>query len=184
MQRKLLLLGLLRNHEMHGYQINELIDMHLGTSVQLTKPTAYRLLDQMAEDGWITYHEEKVGNRPTRRIYAITEKGEVQFKELLKACLGDYRPANYAGAVCLAFMDALPPEEILPLLEKRRSSLENLLAASTSDESHHGSFQLVIEHEIRHLKTELEWLTDIITHLKPSDGGHEVRLGTHSLSHE
>ena len=183
MERKLLLLGLLRNHEMHGYQINELIDMHLGTRVQLTRPTAYRLLDQMAEDGWITYHEEKVGNRPTRRIYAITEKGELQFRELLKGCLGEYRPADYTGTVCVAFMDALPSEEVLPFLEKRRSSLENLLAVSTSDESHHGAFQLVIEHNVRHLNTELEWLMEIITHLKPSAGGHEVKFGTHSRSH-
>ena len=42
MERKLLLLGMLRNNNLYGYQINELIDTHLNTSVNLTKPTAYR----------------------------------------------------------------------------------------------------------------------------------------------
>ena len=37
MERKLLLLGLLRQHEMYGYQINDLIDAHLGSNITLTK---------------------------------------------------------------------------------------------------------------------------------------------------
>ena len=69
MERKLLLLGMLRNHPMYGYQINDLIDTHLGSSISLTKPTAYRLLNQMTEDGWIEFNEKQVGNRPVRRVY-------------------------------------------------------------------------------------------------------------------
>ncbi|MFA9564800.1 MAG: SDR family oxidoreductase [Acidimicrobiales bacterium] len=51
MERKLLLLGLLRSHEMYGYQLNEFIDSHLGATVHLKKPTAYRLLNTMVDDG-------------------------------------------------------------------------------------------------------------------------------------
>ncbi|MGD8597706.1 MAG: helix-turn-helix transcriptional regulator, partial [Anaerolineae bacterium] len=77
MERELLLLGLLRSQDMHGYQLHEAIDSHLGMGVQLTKPTAYRLLSNMADDGWVTFREEQEGNRPPRRVYAITPKGEV-----------------------------------------------------------------------------------------------------------
>ena len=48
MERELLLLGLLRSQDMHGYQLHEAIDSHLGMVVQLTKPTAYGLLSNMA----------------------------------------------------------------------------------------------------------------------------------------
>jgi len=75
MERKLLLLGMLRDHEMHGYQINEMVDIHLGSSVQLTRPTAYRLLNQMADDGLILFKEEQEGKRPPRRVYSITPQG-------------------------------------------------------------------------------------------------------------
>ena len=61
MERKILLLGLLRQHEMHGYQLNELIDAHIGTSLQFTKPTAYRLLQKMTEYGWITFQDIQEG---------------------------------------------------------------------------------------------------------------------------
>jgi hypothetical protein len=48
---------------MHGYQINELIEVHLGTSIELKKPTVYKLLGNMLENGWISYREEGVSTR-------------------------------------------------------------------------------------------------------------------------
>jgi len=42
MERELLLLGLLRGEEMHGYQLSEFIDSHLGTTVYPTRPASYR----------------------------------------------------------------------------------------------------------------------------------------------
>jgi DNA-binding PadR family transcriptional regulator len=183
MERKLLLLGLLLQHDMYGYQINDLIDAHLGSSIKLTKPTAYRLLHNMAEQGWISYREEKSGNRPTRRIYVLTEKGEAEFLEMLRGCLGQYEPAEHASTICLAFLDNLPPEEVPPLLEKRRTTMEELLAAMKSDQSHHGAFQFTIDHQIRHLETDLEWLSEVIAHFGSSDRGLEVDIKIHPSSH-
>lgn len=169
MERKLLLLGVLRQHDMYGYQINELIDAHLGSSFDLTKPTAYRLLHNMAEQGWISYREEKVGKRPTRRIYAITEIGEEKFQEMLKSCLGQYEPAEITSTICMAFLDTLPLEEVLPLLERRRATIEELIVSMKSDQSHHGAFQFTIDHQIRHFETDLEWISELITRLESSD---------------
>jgi DNA-binding PadR family transcriptional regulator len=174
MERKLLLLGMLRQHDMYGYQINDLIDAHLGSSINLTKPTAYRLLHNMAEQGWISFREEKVGKRPTRRIYTITETGDVKFQEMLKRCLGQYQPSEHTSSVCLAFIDTLPPEEVLPLLEKRRATIAELIASMKLDESHHGAFQLTLDHQIRHLETDLEWLIEVISHLESSDRSLEL----------
>ena len=169
MERELLLLGLLRQTEMYGYQINEFIDAHLGSSINLTKPTAYRLLQNMAEQGWVSFREEKVGKRPTRRIYTLTERGDEQFQEMLKVCLGQFQPAEQTSTVCLAFLDTFPPKEALPLLEKRRGAINELLASMKSDDSHHGAFQHIIDHQIRHLETDLEWLSEVISHLESSD---------------
>jgi DNA-binding PadR family transcriptional regulator len=169
MERELLLLGLLRQTEMHGYQINEFIDAHLGSSINLTRPTAYRLLQNMTERGWVSFREEKVGKRPTRRIYAITENGEAQFREILKTCISQYELADSASSIYLAFLDALPLKEALPLLEKQRQTVAELLARMKSDHSHHGVFQLTIDHQITHLETDLQWLSEIISHLENSE---------------
>ena len=168
MERKLLLLGLLRDHPMYGYQINEMIDVHLGTSIHLTKPTAYRFLNQMAENGWVTFREEQEGNRPTRRVYSITPAGEGEFKRMLRESLVDFKPAAFHSAISIAFMDALPPEEVLPLLNKRRTHIEANLDTMKADEAHQGGLNYVILHQIRHLNTELEWLDEVISHLQIS----------------
>lgn len=171
MERELLLLGLLRSHEMHGYHLYEIIDRHLGTSVPLKKPTAYRLLSRMSEDGWITYREERDGNRPPRRVYTITPEGEHAFQQLLRENLADYRPADFHSDISLAFLDLLPVEESFALLLRRRSMVDGLMQAMLTVDSHHGSFQLVIEHRRRHLSTELEWLDELMDRIKTPQNG-------------
>ena len=167
MQRKLLLLGLLRLQEMHGYQLNEVIDAHLGSTINLTKPTAYNLLRKMTEDGWISCREEKEGNRPTRSVYAITPKGETAFQMLLRECLADYEPAEFRSDISLAFLDALPLPEVSALLQQRRTAIEKLLQPflDTDNEHHAGGFYLITEHRKRHLQAELQWVDEIIAHL-------------------
>lgn len=162
MNYKLLLLGLLRHQEMYGYQLYEFLDNNLGMCVQLKKPTAYKLLGQMADDGWIVYREEQEGNRPTRRVYVITPEGEKAFQELLRASLAAYQAAEFVSDIGLMFLDALPAQEALPLLEQRRAAVYALLQDVESYPPHHGSVQFMIEHQRRHYAAEVAWLDDVI----------------------
>ena len=162
MERKLLLLGLLRQNEMYGYQINEVIDAHIGSSIRLTKPTAYRILHSMAEDGWVTYREEKEGNRPARRVYTITKSGESHFELLLKQSLREFKPLENVSVISLAYLNMISKREVRSLLENRREGLSRELQAKFDDQADHGLFQIVIENQVLHLSAELEWLKDVI----------------------
>jgi DNA-binding PadR family transcriptional regulator len=166
MERKLLLLGLLRLQELHGYQINELIDAHLGTSIQLKKPTVYKLLGAMENDGWINYHEEQKGNYPTRRVYRITPEGEEAFQQLLRRNLADYKPVSYLGKIGIVYLDTMPGEEAAVLLRQRREQIEKLAQVLRTDEQHQGGFQLMLSFHLGQLKAELEWLDEVIGHLQ------------------
>jgi DNA-binding PadR family transcriptional regulator len=168
MERKLLLLGLLRAHDMHGYQINELIDAHLGTSIQITKPTVYKLLGNMVDDGWIKFHEEQEGNYPTRRVYKITPDGEEAFQQLLRQSLADYRPVSYLSNIGVVYLDALPGEEVSALLHKRREEIESLAQRIQADDEHQGGFRVMLSHHLFHLNAELEWLDEVISQLQPA----------------
>jgi PadR family transcriptional regulator AphA len=168
MERKVLLLGLLNEHEMHGYQINELIDAHLGTSIQVTKPTVYKLLGDMVDDGWLKYHEEQKGNYPTRRVYMITPEGRKAFQQLLRKSLADYRPASHLANISVVYLDALPAEEAVALLHKRREEIESLAQRIQVDEEHQGGFRLMLSYHLRLLNAELEWLDEVISQLKPA----------------
>ncbi len=175
MERKLLLLGLLRMQAMYGYQLNELIDTHLGISVHLKKPTAYRLLDEMAEAGWVHYREEKEGARPPRRVYALTPQGEAAFQQMLRESLADYKPAEFRSSISLVFLDAIPPEEVIALLHKRRSAIETLLETMPAFDGHHpGSLGLMMDHQRHHLAAELAWLDGIIARLRTKATAHDA----------
>jgi DNA-binding PadR family transcriptional regulator len=177
MERELLLLGLLRSQEMHGYQLHEAIDSHLGMGVQLTKPTAYRLLNNMDEDGWVTYREEQEGNRPPRRVYAITAQGEVVFERLLRENLANYQPAEFTCQIGLAFLDELSAKEALPLLYRRRAGMEELLESTRAQGVHPGSLQLVLERQVHQLAAELDWLDTVIARIQTTQSGTSVEGG-------
>lgn len=178
MDRELLLLGLLRQQEMHGYQLHEFIERDLPFCTDLKKPTAYLLLDKMATAGWIAQRESQAGNRPPRRVFHITQQGEAEFQRLLRENLARYEPARFAGDIGLAFVEALPRDEALALLAERRGALQAELSAARAAPSHRGGSQLVVEHRVRHLQAELEWLDAVMARLRPpaQDGAAQSQL--------
>lgn len=162
MNKKLLILGLLRSQDMHGYQLHEMIENELSICVDITKPTAYYLLKKMEEDGWIIATEEQAGNRPPRSIYRISDKGEQIFYELLRENLSSYSPITFEGDIGLAFSGNLPPAETLALLTERREIIQQQLTLIKQTPEHPTTYQWMIEHQSRHLETELEWLDEVI----------------------
>ena len=172
-ERKLLLLGLLRQKDMHGYLLNA----HLDSSIPITlkKPTAYNLLEMMEKDGWVTHHDEIVEGR-TRKVYAITENGSIMFHKILKEQLSKFIPSEHPGMVSIGFLDTLPAKEALALLFDRRAQLEYYIEVfSTASDSqppdgnhHHGSSGLLMDYSHRYLLLELQFLNEIITKLEES----------------
>lgn len=170
-ERKLLLLGLLRQKDMHGYMLNA----HLGSTIPITlkKPTAYNLLKIMEKNGWIIHRDERSGDRE-RKVYTVTEAGEAMFFKLLRQQLTAFAPAQNPGMVSIGFLDAIPASEAVKLLKNRKSHIEKLIASldktnkgnGSSDNHHHGSSNLVIEFSHRSLILEMRFLDDVIKTLE------------------
>ncbi len=166
MDRELLLLGLLRGEGMHGYQLHDFINKNMSSCVELKKPTAYYLLEKMAEAGWVDDTEDQEGNRPTKHVYKLTVDGETAFQSLLRENISTYHPVRFAGDIGIAFLDTLPPDEVRDLLQLRRNKLVSALADAEHIPKHTGSSQLVIDHLVRHLKTELDWLDEVMERIE------------------
>ncbi len=174
-ERALLLLGILRRQDMHGYQLHEFIDMNLAVCADLKKATAYFLLDKMAAQGWVTFEQTQEGNRPPRRVYRITPAGEEAFQRMMRANVAAYRPVRFPGDVGLAFIDALKPAEAAHLLRQRRAAMREALTALESTPEHAGGAQLIIEHQRRHLAAELDWLDDVIARVEAAPRSAQPR---------
>ncbi|NNJ13041.1 PadR family transcriptional regulator [Chloroflexales bacterium ZM16-3] len=163
MDRQLLLLGLLRAQEMHGYQLNEFIDEQMNFCVDLKRSTAYYLLDKLCRDGYVAEEVEREGNRPERKVYRITPTGEERFQELLRQNLAAYEPSVYAEDIGIIFEHQLAPDESLRLMRMRR---EAILAHRATMEALHVSLPpshtAVIEHHLLHLDAEITWIDRLI----------------------
>jgi DNA-binding PadR family transcriptional regulator len=164
MDRQLLLLGLLRNQEMHGYQINEFIDQQMAFCVDLKRSTAYYLLDKLCREGYVSEEVERAGNRPERRVYRITPAGEEYFQRLLRNNLAAYTPPIYAEDIGVIFQHHLAPDEVARLLLVRRDAI---VAHRARLEALHATLPAdhlaVIEHHIVHVDAELTWIDQLIS---------------------
>lgn len=163
MDRQLLLLGLLHRQEMHGYQINEFIDQQMAFCVDLKRSTAYYLLDKLCRAGYVSEEVERSGNRPERRVYRITQAGEVYFQRLLRHNLAAYTPPVYAEDIGVIFQRHLPPAETARLLHVRRAAiLAHRAQLEALRESLPSDHQSVIEHHLLHVDADLTWLDRLI----------------------
>lgn len=165
MDRRLLLLGLLHQQEMHGYQLFEFIERDLSYCSDIKKPTAYYLLNKMAQDGWMIEEQTQEGNRPPRKVYRLTPLGEENYLRLLRENLAQHTSPRFHDDIGLAFLDSLTPEEARSLLERRRQAVAEALNAVQDVPVHRGSQQLVIEHQLRYLRAELDWLDEVLFRL-------------------
>jgi DNA-binding PadR family transcriptional regulator len=162
MDRQLLLLGLLRREEMHGYQINEFIEEKMHFCIDLKKPTAYYILDKLAQEKYCAVERAQAGNRPPRRVYRVTSSGEALYFRLLRENLADYGPTYYPADIGIAFMDQLPPEEVAGLLKQKREKMMAELEALKSAPGHRGPLQHVLDRNQRLLQAELDWLDELL----------------------
>lgn len=165
---RLLLLGLLQGEEMHGYRLHEFLAHQLQFVSDLKRPTAYRLLDQMYQEGLVARETERAGRRPERFVYRPTEAGRATFADLLRVQLASAVRAVDPGNVALLFSDHLPVEERRLLLERRLAGARvqyDELAAIVAAHPVGGSARLALEHDLVHLETELTWLTGTIASL-------------------
>lgn len=165
MEKKLLILGMLLSHEMHGYQLNEMLQQNPSTPIALRKSNTYRLLGKMEQEGWVTATEKQEGNRPQRQTYTVTEAGKAEFYELLRENLAHPPSPEFPGVVGLDFLYMLPVEETIPLLKQRLQAVtaqfEELDGLDADIRQTHLSAAYLHTYYAR----EMQWLDELIQHL-------------------
>jgi DNA-binding PadR family transcriptional regulator len=163
-ERALLLLGLLKVQSQHGYQINEFIERNLCNVTDMKKATAYATLDRLSQAGYVEVQVEQVGNRPPRRVYAITPAGEQRFEELLRANLAGADRLILPGTIGLLFLDHLPRAEATRYLRRRLGDLQSQIAIyeRTPPHKHQIGVDLAISRQLALLRADRDWLVAAI----------------------
>ncbi|GKU78087.1 PadR family transcriptional regulator [Paenibacillus sp. L3-i20] len=125
----LIILALLRSRPMHGYEMQQFIQLtRMDEWANLLSGSIYYALNKMEQDGLVrTEAEERTGAR-LRKIYGITDKGEEQFRELVRKSL-TLTPHSVKSdfALSLNWIEAIPKEDALELLYQNLQQVESTL---------------------------------------------------------
>jgi DNA-binding PadR family transcriptional regulator len=123
---RLLVLGLLQGRPMHGHELMQVISRGaLDRWTSVLPGSIYHALARMQTEGLVrTEVEERTGDR-LRKVYAITPKGREALFALLRDTLAR-PPHDLRSDLALAalWMDALPRDELLDLLEDAAARLD------------------------------------------------------------
>jgi DNA-binding PadR family transcriptional regulator len=165
----LVVLVLLFERPMHPYEmVTTLRERHKEESIKLRLGSLYTIIQSMLRDKLITAKETiRDGPRPERTVYALTPAGRTHMRKWLREILSvpvkEY-PQFEAG---LSLLPALPPEEVIALLEERsgrlgekikqlRSCLDHLLGQGLPP-----LFLVEAEFEYALLKTERDFVNKL-----------------------
>jgi DNA-binding PadR family transcriptional regulator len=180
---RLVILGLLRQESLHGYELKHVIEEHMGDWTKIPVGSIYFALGKLADEGKIReVAVEREGKRPEKTVYEITAAGDEEFFALLRDCLGTSEKEYHEIDQALAFLDALKPREAAALFGSRVSLLEAQVlrlkkhkAERTRLASVPPSAKAIFSHSQRRLEAELAWSREVLADI---EAGRLSKRGT------
>jgi DNA-binding PadR family transcriptional regulator len=187
---RLMALGTLARYgPQHGHQIRRLADLtDVAKWGGVSVGALYRELRAMEREGLVeALRTERVGRRPARTVYAITEDGKLELGTLRVRALAELEPGPNALGVALIFAAGdMDREELRDVLRARRDRLVisgRELAAERERGVAKGYLGPLESASMRrgvlHIETEVRWHDELDTLLAdgtapPADekGGH------------
>jgi DNA-binding PadR family transcriptional regulator len=186
----LAVLGLLEEHELHGYELRRRLRDQLGVLANVSFGSIYPALSRLESSGavetvestsnsaplapptgslsgeWAILRARRHGGtrgRKSRKVYRITPAGKQLFLELLSETVTD--DARSFG-LRLAFARHLAPQARLGLLERRRAQLLQRLSEVrpvTDNEPLDSYARSVVEHTADSVEQDIHWIDGLIT---------------------
>jgi DNA-binding PadR family transcriptional regulator len=173
MSTRLVILGLLRERPLYGYEIKQIIEEHMGDWTSIAFGSIYFALDKLAKEGFIEkVATEQQGNRPSRSIYQIQPAGREEFLRLLREVWQKVERLYFDLDLGIFFLQSLPIEEIKGYLHKRLIYLETTLQHIQEHRDEQlaqpqvpALARLIFDHSLVHTQAELSWTRELLNKL-------------------
>jgi DNA-binding PadR family transcriptional regulator len=190
-KNELVVLGLLNQEPMHGYQIyHEIEKRNMETWAQVNLASIYNTLDRLRKGKMVQAKKEKPGRMPEREVFHITEKGKQMLSALVEEAICDSRMPENNFCVGVAFLFGLSKKKALECLKIRKKNLKRIeehLKKLKKDFEHQLPFnwKFILSHGIDHLRMETGMLDDLkrqILKLKNwSSGMNNIQLDSRKI---
>jgi DNA-binding PadR family transcriptional regulator len=177
MSTRLVILGLLREQPLYGYEIKQIIEEHMEDWTSIAFGSIYFALGKLTEEGFLeNVGVQQTGNRPSRNIYRITDSGRDEFLRLLRAAWSDFERQYFTLDVGIFFMNALSPKEIEGYLDKRIAVIEAVLSHIDQHQAEEMAIaevppfaEAIFQHSLVHMRAELQWTKFVLEKVRKGD---------------
>lgn len=162
------LLGLVRNHPLHGYEIHQrLCARHgLGRVWQIKQGLLYATLNRLEAEGLLAAELEPQGARPPRKLWQLTPDGVQVFTDWLKQPIShgrDFR-IEFLAKLFFACQDGVTTAQTLIDVQRVATTdlLSALKAAAATLEAARSYDWLVLRYRVGQLEAALAWLDECV----------------------
>lgn len=168
-----IILGMLAIGPMTGSDLKRHFDSTVAHLWSADKAQIYRTLAALVEQGFASVTVVPGTNAPDRQEHHLTAAGRAALVGWLRSNL-DRQPEREAFLARVFLADALDDVEVVALIERRRAAArerlavyESIRAATPVPETRGERLRLAtLDHGIRHVQTELDWLDDVEEQLR------------------
>lgn len=162
MSHKYLILGLLAQNPMTGYDIRKHVKDVLSTVTNASYGTLYPTLHKLLKEGAVYVDEVEQGSRPSKKVYSITSRGQSALETWFKEPPADdrvrrefllkfYLASNFAG------------QDLHALLSRRRDEMRSKLESLRTERKDTDNLRQrwIIDYAIMIYRAEMDWLQNM-----------------------
>lgn len=128
MNTKELLLSVLMAGPATGYDIKKILEQEVSKIVDVTISNIYPALNELADEGLVTFERVEQENRPNKKVYEITDAGRAACIDALMKCDARQRLRS-EFMFMLSFAPYLPRSRVKELLDQRLADTVSTLAS-------------------------------------------------------
>lgn len=160
-----MILGLLADAPMTGYDIKKRVQASLSVATHASYGTLYPTLHKLLEEGAVAVQEVEQVNRPSKKVYRLTDVGRRQLRAWLhEPAAADQVRREFLLKLYLA--KHLAPEIIRDLIRQRRSEQNARINALKAEAAHcaaDATFEKdwVLDYAIVIAQAEIDWLDQL-----------------------
>lgn len=176
------ILGFINYKPFSGYDLKKLFDRSVHHFWPADQSQIYRTLSRLSEQGWALMEVVAQENRPSRKVFQITEEGKLELRRWLSAPL-PLEECRSASLIQVFFAGQLEDEGILAIFRRQAELLRGLLSvyqvpASVEQYQHQVDspresffWMLTLECGVTMARAQLEWVEGVIQRIK--NGEHD-----------
>ncbi|MCU0496037.1 MAG: PadR family transcriptional regulator [Anaerolineae bacterium] len=166
MSHRYLILGLLVEQPMTGYDIKKRVDAGLSAATNASYGTLYPTLHKLLAEGAVEVQEVPQVSRPSKKVYHVTERGRQALATWLKQpAAADQIRREFLLKLYLS--QDLSEHEVQTMLAVRKREIQTLLKTLRAEQKRiqHPRQVWIMDYALSLCQAELEWLDNLETQI-------------------